>query len=559
MDSSKALHIARYLHSKGVKHYGVEEAVEVGDLERLTELLTEFSSEKARKQACSFLKRCTYSGNAAMAKYLFEKLGPGTEDAEESFSMRVAMCLGERARMDQLASADGFDINGKVLVERMFNSAPLPYTDKAGWDRAEKEFIKTYHRTTSPSKYLKLEFPLKIAVQADNEEALAWVLAKGGDPNQPFDYDGCETAIEFALGHGSPALMDCLLQQESVKPPWAGSVAAAAGVLNKAMFRLDDDSTAKVLAMVHYLLHKDKDAFGAAINAPDSKGKTPLRSACGNGDIELVRLLLDNGATISSTDAASGSEAEESPTSASSSKESLMESVFISSRFSRLPLQSLEDLIGLLLKHGAPLQNADFVLRLDFDDAQGACLPLLKCLYGLGVDVFAAAHDRNPLKSSPAGPFYALHEATMHAHLGAIKWLLDFGADPDALGYEYSHSTDAPILADNQNTVFRYSECYGDGYGGVSAKNRAVISEVKRLFKAARIKKQAKQAVSSGGAGASAPTSSAQLQVCRNAQCPEVGKSKCARCKSCAYCSRECQRKDWKERHKKQCAASSSA
>jgi tetratricopeptide (TPR) repeat protein len=500
MSDSKALHIARYLHRKGAKDYSAAEAVEVGDLERLIELLPDVSSEKGRKQACTFLRRCTYSGNAAMANFLFEQLGPGTEDAEDAFSMRVAMCLGERARMDQLASAEIFDINAKYLVARSpYNSTPLPYIDKAGWDRAEEEFIKTYRRTSSPMKYLQLEFPLKIAVQADNAEALSWVLAKGGYPNQPFDYDGRQTAISFALGYGSPATVVCLLQEGGIIPPWAASAAAAAGVLNAAMQRLGEDSAAKRLAMVEYLLKEDNDAFRAAMNVPSTGGKTPLRSACGKGDIALVRLLLENGACISedSTAVASRSDAEKD-------EESLMMSVIISSRFLRQPaqLQQLKDLIRLLLEHGAPLQNGDFVLRLDFGQKEGACLPLLKCLYAQGVDVFAAAHDRTPLKGSPAGPYYALHEATLHAHLGAVKWLLNSGADPDASGYFYSQETGAPVLADDHAAVFStYSEHYGDGYGGHSAEDRASIVEVKALFKAARRRKAA-ASLGSAGAGA---------------------------------------------------------
>ena len=44
--------------------------------------------------------------------------------------MRVAMCLGERARMDQLASAEIFDINAKYLVARSpYNTLRLSIDD----------------------------------------------------------------------------------------------------------------------------------------------------------------------------------------------------------------------------------------------------------------------------------------------------------------------------------------------------------------------------------------------------------------------------------------------
>lgn len=43
------------------------------------------------------------------------------------------------------------------------------------------------------------------------------------------------------------------------------------------------------------------------------------------------------------------------------------------------------------------------------------------------------------------------------------------------------------------------------------------------------------------------------VEACANLDCNKHGTNKCARCKRAFYCSKECQRLDWKARHKKSC------
>jgi len=45
----------------------------------------------------------------------------------------------------------------------------------------------------------------------------------------------------------------------------------------------------------------------------------------------------------------------------------------------------------------------------------------------------------------------------------------------------------------------------------------------------------------------------AKTSVCRTCGITSTALSDCAGCKAVAYCSRECQAKDWKQRHKKEC------
>eukprot|EP01025_Chloroclados_australasicus_P007231 TRINITY_DN12309_c0_g1_i4.p2 TRINITY_DN12309_c0_g1~~TRINITY_DN12309_c0_g1_i4.p2 ORF type:complete len:167 (-),score=14.58 TRINITY_DN12309_c0_g1_i4:44-544(-) len=40
---------------------------------------------------------------------------------------------------------------------------------------------------------------------------------------------------------------------------------------------------------------------------------------------------------------------------------------------------------------------------------------------------------------------------------------------------------------------------------------------------------------------------------CANSQCSNKGTMTCARCKKARYCSKDCQRIDWKQRHKQSC------
>ena len=225
---SKALHIARYLHGKGAKGYDMGAAVEVGDLDRLKEIVAteamDFkSNKKVREQGCAALKRCTYSGNSGMAKYLFQQLGQDSPQANNAYNLGVAMHLGDRDRMDEIAAAEAFDINAMELVDQsILSDTRLAYKgNKAGWDKAEQEFIKTYHRTSSHShKYLSLDFPLKNAVHTGNADTLSWVLDKGADPNQAFDYDGRETAMSFALARARPKWCAACWATACLHPGW---------------------------------------------------------------------------------------------------------------------------------------------------------------------------------------------------------------------------------------------------------------------------------------------------------------------------------------------------
>lgn len=388
VSGSKAMHIARYLHSKGAKGYDMGAAVEVGDLERLREIVarkgTDFkSNEKARRQGCAAIKRCSYSENGAMAKYLFEQLGPGTAEAEEAYNLSVAMHLRDTERMDAIAATDGFDINRTELVGSILSDTRLAYNgDKAAWDKAETEFIEKHRRASlRKGKYLQLDFALKSATITCNVDNLSWVLDQGADANSPFDYDNEETAITFSLSKGSnPEVVECLLKH-GVSPPWLVSNEAAVITLNNAMHRCNPhakDNDAEGISMVRYLLREHAASFMLALHGTGDG--SPLHTACGRGDPDLVRLLLESGAVV-----------------AGAGSDTLMTEVISSSRYSR-GVSVTEELISLLHEHGCKVEPAAFVCRLNFDERDSgnggdACLPLLKHLHSLGIDITAAARE----------------------------------------------------------------------------------------------------------------------------------------------------------------------
>ena len=84
----------------------MQEAVEVGDLERLQELVKGPKPlQKLEIAAAAYrsLRRCTFSGNTEMACFLYDFIGSAESDRDEAHHITTACELGDLDRIKCIA------------------------------------------------------------------------------------------------------------------------------------------------------------------------------------------------------------------------------------------------------------------------------------------------------------------------------------------------------------------------------------------------------------------------------------------------------------------------
>ncbi|KAK0083822.1 hypothetical protein PV325_008142 [Microctonus aethiopoides] len=144
---------------------------------------------------------------------------------------------------------------------------------------------------------------------------------------------------------------------------------------------------------------------GVDVSQPNGDGRTILHLACCEGDLKIVRALLEMGANV-----------------------------HIKDRFNRTPLteaveNDFHEIIKLLLQCGAHLHESSIVLGEKLCSA-AACgnLKRLQSLHIAGAN----------LSLSDTSGRTALHHAALHDRIATVQFLLDHGADPkhvDLLGH----------------------------------------------------------------------------------------------------------------------------
>jgi ankyrin repeat protein len=204
---------------------------------------------------------------------------------------------------------------------------------------------------------------------------------------------------------------------------------------------------------------------GADVKAANRYGVTPLAVACQNGDAGLIDLLLKAGADPNSM--LPGGET----------------ALMTAARTGKL------DAVKTLLAHGADVNGketkrgqtaimwaaaegnadvvdaliaagADFRARLDsgftpllFAAREGK-KDVIAVLFKAGVDINDTVQPKRPGGKGPRAGSTALHLATGNAHFELAAWLVDRGADPNAMGPGYAPlhmvpSIRKPGLGDN--------------------------------------------------------------------------------------------------------------
>ena len=460
-NDGKDLLVARYLHSKGARGYGIATAVMMGDIERVAELVESGEEDLAPGRACRLIRECR---RADVARWLFDYAGADCKTREEAYHITRACRLGDVERIKVLAAAPGFDIDSGYLT-------PMPgcgedivaYTTDAEREKWEGRLRKTYGRT-SIAKCTHLLYPLQAVCQqqrpfrpnvaaylikdlgASTEISVESLRGRGDDHSKV-------TLLANAVELGRMDVVEALVAH-GAKAPWEGGGEGASQCLLGAA-ALED------VKMLRYFLGDEERAKCFDLTCEDKFGRTPLHLACVLERRGNVEFLLEHG---------SGAGVAPSPEA-------------IRAACGNCDAATL----SLLLRHGGTLPpNNEVVIMLSFRDDDRA-LAVLKLLQSHDGADLAAAHvhtDDDGNKRS----FYALHDATMQGAKSCIEFLLfSIGADPDAAGCSPNHLE--PGKADDWegNLDLKYGNVYGDGVCLIPDK----VRPVKALFEQARKAKSA--------------------------------------------------------------------
>ncbi|KAM0452465.1 hypothetical protein ACHAPV_009499 [Trichoderma viride] len=132
-------------------------------------------------------------------------------------------------------------------------------------------------------------------------ESVHLLLDRGVDVNAKGGVDG--TALIAACGYGHIKLVQLLIDRGAdvnAKGPRGQTALTSSCSRNSLSIRPNSrDINESIKSLVELLLKG-----GADVNAEDRYGQTPLTLACSSGDLELVKLLLENGADVFQQDCA---------------------------------------------------------------------------------------------------------------------------------------------------------------------------------------------------------------------------------------------------------------
>lgn len=452
-DGGKDLHIARYLHSKGARGYGIATAAQMGDLERIKELVDSKEEELAAGRACRLIPQCW---QVEIARWLFDYAGADS-NREEAYHITIACRLGDLERVKAIATATpGFDINtGYLKPMAGCGDDIVPYTTDAEREKLNEQLIKTYRRTCDTT-CTQLLYPLEVVCIQQHPfqpKVAAYLINElGADIEILTETSSGSDRILLTLSAIAINLsrMDVLdfLSKHGAKAPWKGGGEAAAKCL------LDAASSKEGTEMLQFLLDDEERAKCFDLTCTDKFGRTPLNRACVFEREENVKYLLGHGGA--------GATAIISPKDIRAACE-----------------KSNSTILTLLMNHGGVLPpNNEVVTMISFTDDDRA-LAVLKLLHSRSIDLvapFAKTQDGTTYN------FFALHDATMHGAISCIEFLLSIGADPNAIGCSSNHQK--PGLADDWkgNLDLQYGNVYGDGINLIMSK----VNPVKALFERAR-------------------------------------------------------------------------
>ena len=180
-------------------------------------------------------------------------------------------------------------------------------------------------RGTAINNYGKVFTGLQAAVQSGNREFAQYLIERDADINAPASAVGGRTALQAAAEKGDLEIVALFLEQHAdVNAPPAlaegltGLKAAISGwgsnEVKGKIFKLLLDNGALInrpgyetSTILHDLIKQGQEdlirlAVQAGINinrmSSGTEGKTPLQTAASEGDLEVVKLLLEHGAEV---------------------------------------------------------------------------------------------------------------------------------------------------------------------------------------------------------------------------------------------------------------------
>ncbi|MBW1754176.1 MAG: ankyrin repeat domain-containing protein [Deltaproteobacteria bacterium] len=255
---------------------------------------------------------------------------------------------------------------------------------------------------------------LHVAVHADNEELVKFLISKGADVNIKNNYG--QTPLQIAADKNNLEIITQLVSHD-----------AEINIQNTSgLTPLDDAIHHGQMETVKYLISK-----GAEINIKDTQGKTPLHYAAISNKVEISKYLIEKGAEVNARDG--------------DGKCSLHYMVID---------RNLE-LFKLLISNGADVNTKDNFNRtsLHYAAAEGY-LEIVKYLIfnGSEIDSKAAFHLKGGWMKFTLG-CTPLHIAVSNGHLETVKYLISQGADIDLKNNEDENALDLAKKRKHQEIV----------------------------------------------------------------------------------------------------------
>ena len=233
------------------------------------------------------LSRAAAGGYTAVAQLLLEK---GAELGAKDFYYQTPLHYAARAGQESMVSLlldNGADLESKQLT----GQTPLMYSIQSEHEATTKLLLDA--GADFDAKDSKGWTPLHYGAQNDTTAAIVKLLLEHGADIESRDTKYGRTPLSWAIDNGnSEAIVELFLKAGSN----VESKATANGRTPLSLAAMSGfESVARVLL-----------AHGAALEATDNNGQTPLLLAACNWTLEgherVVKLLLDQGAAIEATD-----------------------------------------------------------------------------------------------------------------------------------------------------------------------------------------------------------------------------------------------------------------
>ncbi|KUL89893.1 hypothetical protein ZTR_02763 [Talaromyces verruculosus] len=379
---------------------------------------------------------------------LQRKADPNTFTTSESgTALQIACSIYSNAEIAELLIANGADIDTHAIRNNndeesdvnskdettlfRFKSPILIAADNENWETVQVLLEEGADVNPSarifPIKALKEEFmdewdsiialtPLQAAVRAENITMTRMLLSAGAHVDARPKGKYGHTALQIAAMVGNQRLVRILLLKDA-------DIDAPASVLTGGLTALQAAAQHSDTEILSFLINE-----GADVNAPasSSNGRSALRVAIANQNIEAVRILLDAGASVTVNE---------------NCKEGLL-AVQESIQIAKLEVRN--EMISLLLRAGAPFEPPVGL-------KQFGALHAAVCMKDIDLTERLLKRGANPNIGYWNG-YTPLQRASCHGNEALVKLLISYRADINAPAYD-SHGQTALQAAVSQSHI----------------------------------------------------------------------------------------------------------